>query len=260
MIRYRSFRDDPALTERVRSAIEQNDILHAAGRIEGTDGTVYDYTDSKEALANCLKNGKKVLEIDFKDTTDGVLICAHRWNMLTDPEGNSPEEAISFDEAMKCKVAGQFTLMTAADVAEQMKADEDLYIITDMKMSFGQGLRMLREHVKGMQDRVIVQIYSASAYDTARDLGYRNVIFTLFRQTKDDEKLMRQMRALSERAPLVGFTIEEERVRTTQLAQTALELGVPVYSHTVNSKTLADTLREIGVTAFYTDCVGEMDP
>ena len=260
LIRYRGYRDDPELTAHVRRMIEQNDIIHAAGRIEGGDGNVYDYTDSIEALENCLANGKKVLEIDFKDTTDGVLICAHRWNMLTDPDGNSPEDAISSGEASKCRVAGQFTLMTAEDVAEYMREDEDLYIVTDMKMGFGTGCRMLKKYVRGMQDRVIVQIYNASAYDTARNLGYRNIIFTLFRQQKDDEKLMRQMRSLSGRAPLVGFTIEEERVRTSDLVKTAQECGVPVYSHTVNSGSLASKLRADGVSAFYTDCVGEMDP
>jgi hypothetical protein len=56
---------------------EQKYIVHAGGLLKTQTGEEVIYTNSLEALINMYDAGNRICEIDIRETSDGVLVCAH---------------------------------------------------------------------------------------------------------------------------------------------------------------------------------------
>ena len=66
-------------------------IAHAGGAIEGQT-----YTNTKEALERANGNGFRLIELDFSQTADGILVAVHDWGHWKSITGASNSPPVSF--------------------------------------------------------------------------------------------------------------------------------------------------------------------
>ncbi len=96
-------------------------ISHAGGGIQNTS-----YTNSLEALSNTLNNKQKVVELDFKFTKDGTLVCIHSWK---DINGKSLKKSAF----LSSKIKKNFTPMTAETALNMLIKSGNTYLVVDAK-------------------------------------------------------------------------------------------------------------------------------
>ena len=279
----------------IRSMLaEEKRIYHAGGGIIGPDGQIYNYTNSMEAFQQSLDRGVKFVELDFRFSTDGELVCIHKWNEDFVPEGavpavsvpedaavaegapedaavaegaagdaadaeEAPEEgpqgngAVSLDEFLRGKIRGFFTPMTMEDVAAAMREHPDLHIVVDLKGDdVVRGYRMLAKRYPDLMPRLIPQFYHATQFDYLYGLGYRAMIFTLYR-SGDWELSEAALNSFAMRQMLAGITMGTYRVGDGSFVRQVLSTRQPVYIHTVDDPVRAQELFDMGVSAVYTN-------
>ena len=273
---------------------DEKRIYHAGGGVIGPDGQIYNYTNSLEAFQQSLERGVKFVELDFRFTTDGELVCIHKWNEDFVPEGaavvegaaeeatpaeeapegvavvegvvedeapeeEAPEEgpqgngAVSLDEFLRGKIRGVFTPMTVEDVAAAMREYPDLHIVVDLTGDdVVRGYRMLAKRYPDLMPRLIPQFYHATQFNYLYSLGYRAMIFTLYR-SGDWELSESALNSFAMRQMLVGITMGTYRVGDGSVVRQVLSTRQPVYIHTVDDPVRAQELFDMGVSAVYTN-------
>ena len=98
--------------------------------------------------------------------------------------------------------------------------------------------------------RVIPQIYRARNFHAIKQLGYEQIIWTLYRYRYDNEQVLEEVHMLS--GP-VAITMPRHRADSNLPMELNL-LGIPTYVHTINSAEESHRYRtEQGVTEIYTD-------
>ena len=183
--RYHEERDDGQL-EGVRDTHAEyipELFLDEAEKIVGPDGVVHRYTNSREAFQQCLDRGVCFVELDFRFTTDGEMACIHKWHEdFVKADGTLAGEAVSLEEFLQGKIQGCLTPMTVEDVAAAMREHPDLYIVVDLKgEDVIRGYRILAKRYPDLITRMIPQFYHATQFNYLHNLGYRAMIFTLYR-------------------------------------------------------------------------------
>ena len=228
-------------------------IRHAGGGVDG-----FNYTNSREAVEKALQDGCAVIEIDFRYTSDGHLVCVHEWDNVWDSG-----DVMTLEEFQSVKIYGKYSTMTAKDLIEYMEQREDLYIVIDTKeddqVDVTRELVELSEGNKDVIDRFIIQLYSLDdvkqrilkIYPFSDD----NFLFTGYRtDTSDREKIIQMC--------------YEQNVSVIPLPCGAWEpgwiaelkkKGFIVYEHTVNRLDQASACMREGVFGFYTDFLTEAD-
>jgi glycerophosphoryl diester phosphodiesterase len=84
---------------------------------------------------------------------------------------------------------------------------------------------------------------------TGKKMGYENIVITLYRMTVHHRDVI----TFAERRDLFGVIRRSELARDSQLATKLLDMGVPVYVHTLNDSSEQVELNGVGVTGIYTD-------
>lgn len=230
-------------------------IYHAGGGVTGPDGIVYNYTNSREAFQQSLDRDEKFVELDFRFTTDGELVCIHNWKKdFVKPDGTLAEGQVSLEEFLQGKIQGHFTPMTVEEVAGAMREHPDLHIVVDLKGDdVIEGYRVLAQKYPDLMPRLIPQFYHAVQFDYLYGLGYRAMIFTLYR-TSEWERSEASLNSFAMRQMLVGITMGTYRIDDggTFLRQ-VLKTRQPVYIHTVDDPARQQELFDMGVSAVYTN-------
>ncbi len=242
-------------TENLRSAIrEQNRIIHAGGALKTRSGNEVVYTNSLDALRNMYHAGNRFCEIDIRETSDGILICAHGDENHLANGSELPADAKSADFLSE-KLFGEFQPMTVEMLASFMKDHLDLFIVTDAQGDNLEIIKKLAESWPDLQDRFIVQIYHEKEYDQIREMGFRNLIYTLYRAESEERNLWRIAR-FAETHELVGVTIQKEQFYSMKNRIAMAHCGVPFMFHTVNDyEKMKEMQRKPYVCAVYTDLV-----
>lgn len=248
---------EPAKIDDIR--LRSDKIVHAAGELWGfdADGVWRSFfgSNSVEALEECGRYfGERggIVELDFNFTSDGELVCIHDWSPEY-IEGIEYGVALSYDEFMSSEIYWNFTPLDLGYVASFLRANPEIYIVTDIKTDNIAGVRKIAETCPELKDRFIIQIYSAAEYDMVRELGFSNVIYTLYmlpwHEKVDTDALVK----FEKSHPLVGFTFPAELCEIEGFLDGMLESGVPLYVHTVNDATEAKAYIDRGITGIYTD-------
>ena len=245
---------DPDEAARIRESMKY--VIHAAGRLEGTDseGNLrgYDGSNSMEGLDRCAEAHAKVIELDFNFTSDGQLACIHDWY----PEyadGIVMNTAPTLEEFLKLRIFGNFTPIWIEDVKTYLAEHPDVYIVTDIKDDNIAGCRAIAEACPDLKNRFLVQIYDKSEYDAVRELGFEYVIFTLYRLTWNEKTDWADLGRFAKEHPLIGFTFSYELCTVPDYVAGMKKSGVPLYIHTVNEG--EDAYFEEGIAGVYTDLV-----
>lgn len=228
---------------------KNNRIIHATGGIDGLT-----YTNSKESLANSVKNGGKVMEIDFDYTIDGYLVCYHKPKDISRYINNN----FSLEDFLNTKVKGKYTPMMFKDVVEFMRNNPDIYISIDTKHE--DITQVIKDVVMECKDkeilnRFIVQCFYpgekekvSKIYNFPED----NYIFAAYKYSKDPFKVLRV--CYKENYNVVATTNGNWSLKILKLFSSK---NIYVYLHTINNPEVANEAFNKGTHGIYTDFIFE---
>lgn len=219
-------------------------VAHAGGAVQGMD-----YTNSRQAFDASYAAGLRFFEVDIALTSDGRLVLVHGWNGTFPKLFGGAVGPMTLREFMALKMKHGLQQMATTDLYQWLDAHPDAYVITDVKGPNLDVLRAIAKQYSAYASRFIPQIYYAREFEPARRMGYRNIIYTLYRSPASDEQVLgfcRQHR-------LLGVTMRPERAAAGRLAKRLKGLGVFIYVHTINTVQEFQRLRRLGVHGVYTD-------
>lgn len=206
-------------------------ILHAGGAT--ADGTVS--TNSIEAADRSYAEGYRWLEIDFSWTKDDALVCVHDWGTWKKQLGikvKTPPTLKRFQEI----VAEQADVhaFTPETLNSWLKEHPDVMIVTDVKEDNVRAMTWLSEAYPELRDRLIVQIYALDEYEPIRELGYKNIILTMYRIPWEEYHDLDTLCAFIRDSRILAITMAaDENVR--DVFEALVATGIPVYVHTLDA-------------------------
>ena len=165
-------------------------VAHAGGSIEGDT-----YTNSHEALDYNIKRGFELFEIDFSWTKDQQLVCIHDWDRsfkklfgFQIKQRPTMEAFKKFNQGMS-----KYNICTLHSLKYLMEKNKHIKIITDIKEKNIRALRIIAKEIKDYDSRIIPQIYHPSEYKRVKKLGYKNIIWTLYKFSGDNDCVLEQV-------------------------------------------------------------------
>ena len=215
-------------------------VAHAGGSIYG-----YRLTNSLEAIENAYTNGFLLIELDFQITSDGKYVLLHDWESMARrmlfKEGQLTREAFLTSDTF-----AELTLLDLESLSAWLTDHQDCRIVTDAKC---ENLPFLT-HLSTLEikDRFIPQTYSYEEYKAAKELGFSDVILTLYAMNSPVSEVVS---FICEQKPY-AVTIPET-VLNEELLTRISEVGVVIYTHTVNDLSTFEKWREFGLHGIYTD-------
>ena len=143
--------------------------------------------------------------------------------------------------------------MWLGDLVSFLEQHPDFYFVTDIKDDNVTACKILADYCPMWIDHFIIQIYHAAEYDKVRELGFRNIIFTLY-AAPSEEREVNTLIAFFAEHDLLGYTYWASPYDWTDIyLQTFVDAGITSYVHTVNEKEQRDIFLKNGVSAIYTD-------
>ena len=239
---------------------KEKTVVHAAGLIEGKNGEKYSYTNSMDALINCSSNGNTISEIDFIWTSDGKLVCAHDGDGFATgiDTGGIP---IAEQDFLTMKIFGEYSTMGVDDLANFLRDNENIYIVTDIKDDNILGCKYLAEHCPDLLDRFFIQMYHYNEYEWIRELGFNYIILTLYQTSPEERTVQNIVKAINE-YDIMAITFRESYMNSDESWMEGEDFysimksqRIPICVHTVNDREAMVYDLENGVTAVYTDNV-----
>lgn len=227
-------------------------VAHAGGGINDVT-----YTNSFEALNSNLEKGFIYFELDFSFTKDGKLVCIHDWQgSFSRSFGFAARERPTLDtfnflvghvsDYQKCTLEG---------LVDWMERNPEAILVTDIKESNLQALYLMSKTIPEFGEKVIPQIYQPKNYELVKEMGYKNVIWTLYRYSGSQNQVLDWVDSFQG-----DFAITMPRARAaTELPKELAGKNVPTYVHTINEREEAEAFFKHGLTEVYTDFLPAMD-
>ena len=231
-------------------ALKETGSIHPTTLVAHAGGAIYGFrhTNALEALEESYSNGFQLIEIDFEWTSDGKVVAIHDWEPMVRRLFMTEPKVLSLKEFKELKVFQDLTLIDLDDLVNWLKTKDDVYIVTDMKTDNLKFLRLISESYKDIQNQIIPQVYSFEEYAPARDMGYENVILTLYKTDYEDERIVK----FAEENSVFAITMPIDR-GYSNLPRMLKDIDVFTYVHTVNELYIFEELYENGVSGIYTD-------
>ena len=215
-------------------------IAHAGGSIYG-----YRLTNSLEAINNAYSNGFRLIELDFQITSDEKYVLLHDWESMA-YRMLFEEGQLTHDEFLESPTFADLTLLDLDKLVLWLDDHPDCRIITDANC---ENLPFLT-HLSTLEskDRFIPQAYSYEEYKAARELGFDDIILTLYAMNSPVREITS---FICDQKPF-AVTIPET-VLNEELITSVSDVGGVVYTHTVNDLSTFEKWRELGLHGIYTD-------
>lgn len=209
-------------------------------------------TNSLEALEAVYDPEGCLIELDFNWTSDGGLAAIHYWSQEYSPdlEGYQPPTLSQWRDA---KVYGVYTSLDLARLITWLYENPAAYIATDIKADNLAGLEKIAHEYPEFTNRFIPQIYSYEEYQPVRDMGYENIILTVYMMSSEDA---RDTAAISEFVRENGITAVTFPVAMAQeegYIQGLDDCGALLLTHTANGHETRAYYFGLGVDGIYTD-------
>lgn len=239
---------EPDLVKNLTDA-EKSIIAHAGGSLY-VDDTRYTYSNCYKAIKTSYENGVRLCEIDFLRTVDGGQVAFHSWDgFLTKFFGVESKHDYTHDEFMNFKMVGDAGQLDLDTLIKYMKTDfPELILVTDTKDDNITLLTEIKTKYPEMMTRIIPQVYNQDEYHKTVDLGYENIIYTLYESPDTDEEVVEFCKT----NPVFAITMSVNRV-TDEFVANLDELGVYVYVHTIDSWDDFEYLANKKVDGIYTN-------
>jgi glycerophosphoryl diester phosphodiesterase len=204
-----------------------------------------------EALDCNFKRGFEFFEIDFSWTADNQLVCIHDWK-----ETFSRFFAFSITEKPTLETfkflvrnVSKYHICTLSDLADWMKKHPNTRLITDVKSDNIKALQLISKTIDDFSFRVIPQIYQPNEYEIAKKLGYKNIIWTLYKFNGSNNKVIELIDSFN----LFAVTMPQIRAKEN-LGNVLKRKGIPTYVHTINSiEKVNEYVNNYGISEIYTD-------
>lgn len=227
-------------------------IYHAGGEINGNS-----YTNSREAVMETLSEGNYFIEIDFRYTSDGHLVCAHSW-----PDVYTEDYQPTLEEFLSSKIQGKYTPMTAEDLIGIMVEYPQMYLVTDVKNKDDiypviSELAALADQDASILDRFIIQLYTGREKSSILEIypfADSQFVFTLY----EWGQFQLEVGQICNEENISVITVQYGLMSDDYVAQMR-ELGFTIYEHTVNRADYARLSLERGISGFYTDTLFPCD-
>ncbi len=219
-------------------------IAHAGGGLDGKT-----YTNSLEALEQN-RHSYELFEIDFTWTSDNQLVCLHDWGRnfknIFGIETQSPLTLLEFQELTASHT--EFENCTIDSLVDWLKSNDEKRVVTDVKLRNVEALRLISTKYPEHVQRFIPQIYDPAEYVPVRAMGYRDVIWTLYRYHGSNSRVVDELAKMN----LYAVTMPRKRANE-RLALKLDEFDVKSYVHTINHAGEAEKYYELGIDEIYTD-------
>ena len=190
-------------------------IAHAGGGYKNLT-----YTNSIDTL-EFNKNNYDLFELDFFLTDDGKLVCAHDWS----------ENLKSFDKfELYINKKDDFKPCTYKSLLNWLSLNPKKRIVTDFKNDNISGLTFIAENFYNFEKIFIPQIYNPKEYEEVKNIGFENVIWTLYRYNKNNKAVLKY----SKKMDLFAITMPQDRAQS-ELPQLLRKEKIKTYVHTINS-------------------------
>jgi glycerophosphoryl diester phosphodiesterase len=227
-------------------------VAHAGGGYKGQT-----YTNSIDALT-FNSNDYELFEIDFSWTSDGHLVCIHDWeHSFKRSFGLEPEGKKSLSEFLQLvRTRSDFNKCTLSSLAEWLKDHPHAKIVTDVKEDNVRALAVIAANYPELQHRFIPQVYQPLEYYEARALGFRDIIWTLYRYGGDDSQVLSYLNQMD----LYALTMPRGRADRGLAQNVRNKTGLLSYVHTINSQEELEKYRGLGIAQIYTDFLPHPTP
>lgn len=221
-------------------------IAHAGGGIENQA-----YTNSKEALDSNYALGRRIFELDFDKTSDGVWVLTHDWESWS-KQVKQDNHIPPLSEFLKTKILGQYTPLTLSDLEDWLKAHPDASVITDTKNIFADFFDAMHASKIDPQ-KIIYQAYTVDdlSYLKNHSIELNRVIYTNYKTDLSEEALI----TLFKDENIGALTIPVDRAQDYSKGLIQALPETPIYVHgpppIINSLELQAELKERGYSGFY---------
>ncbi len=224
-------------------------IAHAGGSLY-IDGARYTYSNSYKAIKNSYEGGTRLCEIDFLKTVDNYQVAFHSWDgFLTKFFSVESKDDYTHDEFMSFNMIGDAGQLDLERIINLMNTEfTELILVTDTKDDNMTLLSEIKEKYPKMMVRIIPQVYNQEEYKKAKELGFENIIYTLYESPDTDEEVVEFCKTNS----VFAITMPSARA-TEEFVSSLKELNVYVYCHTIDSIEDFNYLRSKKVDGIYTN-------
>jgi len=222
-------------------------VAHAGGGVNNKT-----YTNSLEALDHNIKKGFHYFELDFSFTKDDRLVCLHDWKKSFERSfGVETAGKVTLKEFnLLVKNKSEFKKCTVDSLAEWMKNNPSAYIVTDVKENNPKALKIILKTLPNAKMRVIPQVYNPDNFLKIQDMGFEQVIWTLYRYSGSNNKVLNWAKRFH---GAFAITMPENRAAAT-LPADLRKLHIPTYVHTINSPQKSEIFStHYKITEIYTD-------
>jgi len=202
-------------------------VAHGGGSYQG-----FETTNSEEAVNQAVKNGYRMIELDMEISSDNRIIMLHDWDRTTTYYfGTSFDQKISLKQFLNLSIHGVLKVMTFDKLTAILDKYPDVRIVTDTKGDNLSLLKLIADQYPEYQQQIIPQIYQYKEYNEVKELGYTDIIFTLYAQPQVDTcKLINFVKSND----IYAVTMPDY-MADTGLCQKVAEQGIIVYVHPVNT-------------------------
>lgn len=195
--------------------------------------------------------GVRLFELDVEYTTDDKPVMLHSWDGFQwKYMGLDRDKVYSYDEFNNATMIKGYTQLNVERTIKYMREEfPEMFWITDTKNVNEKLLTSIANEYPDIMDRIIPQIYNQDEYFMAQKLGFNNIIYTLYMSEDTDEQVI----DFCKENNVFAITMPLARAQETNLANDLKEIGVYVYTHTVNDDETYEAVKQKGVQGIYTD-------
>ncbi len=223
-----------------------NRIAHAGGEIKNID-----YTNSIDALNKSYEKGFRYFEIDFSFTEDDSLVCLHDWDSTFEKLfGFKTDKKLKLNEFKQLiSEKSDFEICTLTSLIDWIEENPESYIITDAKENNLKVLDVISRSVPNFETRIIPQIYSPENFYEVKNMGYKQIIWTLYLYRYSNKNILNFIEQFN---GSFAITMPKGRARSS-LPRTLAKMNISSYTHTINLKEEEMLFRRNNITEIYTD-------
>lgn len=222
-------------------------IAHGGGSVNG-----HPMTNTINGLDGNYNRGVRLFEIDFAKTLDGKYIGLHGWDgylsRYIDITVDEAKEPMNYQDILDMEVVNGWELINFDNLTSWLDEHEDAKIITDTKGDNIELLKYIKTNYGEIMDNLIVQIYLEEEYETVKELGYRGIIYTLYKIDGNVDEVIK----FSKENELYGITLSNMRIEKGDWHK-LLEIDTPIFIHTINDYKRAEELFDKNVDKIYSD-------
>lgn len=219
-------------------------IAHAGGALGELT-----YTNALEALAASAE-AYELIEIDLAWTSDDQLICLYDWYApWLSPDGQ-PIAPLPLAEVLaRARAGAGYTPCTLETLSAILRDHPGLRIVLDLKSRAMAAYARIAETRPELLPRLVPQFYQPEDYAALRDMGYDDVIWTLYQFGGTTETVLASLRGMD----LLGLVMPRERLEAGLATKARAATGVLSWVHTINSRAELDAALAMGAAEVFTD-------